>query len=175
MVYLTIGGIYCLLTVRRCIIKGLNVTFFGDLVYIVVVYSAAVLFLFIAFRWHAILKEFEKCEKLLLSDVYVKITNRTMRFNLAWGMRLLAFGIFILAVVEDWLNFYSSYQENSMHMEFCNRTNIGFWENFYIREHPQIFKAIPVNLPMILFVEVIQCPLKNSNYIKPAHLLVSVD
>ncbi|XP_055633908.1 gustatory receptor for sugar taste 64b-like [Toxorhynchites rutilus septentrionalis] len=153
ILYLTIGGVYCLLDARRCILKGLNVTSFGDLVYTVVVYTAAVFFLFVALQWQSILKEFENCEKLLLSDAYVKVSRRAMRFNIAWGISFLAFGILILAMVEDGLNFYSSYKANGVQMEFCNRTNITFWENFYIREHPHIFKAIPVNLPMVLVVE----------------------
>ncbi|XP_058817462.1 uncharacterized protein LOC131680768 [Topomyia yanbarensis] len=153
LTYALVVGVYVVLACRRCILKGLNVSFFGDLVYLLVVYTAAILFLFIAFRWHEILMQFSACESLFLRDPYNRVTKRLMKWSLIWRIRSLVFGIFVLAIVEDSLLYYSSYQDNIVQMDFCNRTNVSFWENFYFREYPQIFRIVPVNYGSVIIVE----------------------
>ncbi|XP_038116177.1 gustatory receptor for sugar taste 64b isoform X2 [Culex quinquefasciatus] len=153
MLYLAIAGVYGVCTCRWCFVKGLDVTLFGDSVFIVVVYMTAVLFLLIAPQWHTVLKMFNECEKVMLRDAYRKVTERYTRFNLAWQIRLIAFGIMLLAVIEDSLSFNSAYQGNVVNLQFCNHSNVTFWENFYIREHPQVLRNIPVNFGSVLIIE----------------------
>ncbi|XP_055550377.1 gustatory receptor for sugar taste 64c-like [Wyeomyia smithii] len=153
MLYIVVGGFYVVIACRRCILKGLNVSYFGDVVYMVVVYSTAILFFFAAFSWHEVLKEFSNCEALLLNESYRRVTLLSMRWNLAWKMRTMVFGLLVLAIIEDSLHYYAAYEENIVQMQFCNRTNISFWTNFYMREHPQVFQQLPVNVGSMLLVE----------------------
>ncbi|KXJ80495.1 hypothetical protein RP20_CCG024475 [Aedes albopictus] len=152
-VYLIAAGVFTALACRRFILRGLNVSSFADMFYLLFNYIITVLFLVIALQWHKVLKEFANCERLMLKDAYTKLTERVTRFNLAWRIRLIISSIMVLAFVEDFLNFYSAYQDNFVQMDYCNRTEISFWENFYIRDHPQVFQYVPVNLGSILFVE----------------------
>lgn len=152
--YLLAAGIYTILACRRFILKGLNVSFFADMFYLVFNYIVTILFMLIALQWHVVLQHFANCEKLLLKDVYSKVTQRVTRFNLAWRIRSVVFGILVLAIVEDALNFYSAYQDNIVQMNYCNRTEMSFWENFYLRDHPQVFQYVPVNVGSVLFIEV---------------------
>ncbi|XP_038116186.1 gustatory receptor for sugar taste 64b [Culex quinquefasciatus] len=158
MLYLVIAGVYGVCTCRWCFLKGLNVSLFGDLFYMVVVYTSAVFFLLIAPQWHTVLKMFNECEKVMLRDAYRKVTERYTRFNLAWQIRLIAFGIMLLAVIEDSLSFNSAYQGNVVNLQFCNHSNVTFWENLFIREYPQIWRNIPVNFGLVLIIEwIIRC------------------
>lgn len=151
--YLLSAGIYTILACRRFILKGLNVSSFADMFYLVFNYAITVLFMLIALQWHKVLKEFANCEKLMLKDVYTKLTQRTTRFNLAWRIRMVISGIMVLAFAEDFLNYFSAYQDNIVQMKYCNRTQISFWENFYVRDHPQIFHHVPVNIGTVMFIE----------------------
>ncbi|XP_055605236.1 gustatory receptor for sugar taste 64b-like [Uranotaenia lowii] len=151
--YLTMGGIYSVLTCRWSIKKGLNITNLSDVVYILVVYLTAIFFMHVAFKWPKVLREFGNCEKLLLQEHYNHVVNRYMGWNLSWKIRSIAAGILGLAVIEDSLSYFSAYQSNEIQIAFCNRTNVTFWENFYLREHPQVFSNIPINFGTILLVE----------------------
>uniref|UniRef100_A0A1S4K7T6 Gustatory receptor n=1 Tax=Culex quinquefasciatus TaxID=7176 RepID=A0A1S4K7T6_CULQU len=158
MLYLVIAGVYGVCTCRWCFVKGLDVTLFGDSVFIVVVYMTAVLFLLIAPQWHTVLKMFNECEKIMLRDTYRKVTERYTRFNLAWQIRLIAFGLLVLAFIEDALNCNSVYKGNVVNLQFCNHSNVTFWENLFIREYPQIWRNIPVNFGLVLIIEwIIRC------------------
>ncbi|XP_021706393.1 gustatory receptor for sugar taste 64b [Aedes aegypti] len=152
-IYLIAAGFYSILACRRFILRGLNVSSFADMFYLMFNYIITVLFLLIAIHWQKVLKEFANCERLMLKDAYTKLTERVTRFNLAWRIRMVIAGIMVLAFFEDFLNFYSAYQDNYVQMDYCNRTEISFWENFYIRDHPQVFQYVPVNIGSILFVE----------------------
>ncbi|XP_050093978.1 gustatory receptor for sugar taste 64a-like [Anopheles aquasalis] len=54
---------------------------------------------------------------------------------------LIAFGIMVLAFLEDTLNFVSAYQLNALHIRFCDHRD-EFWRNFFHREHPYVLEAI---------------------------------
>nr|XP_029728071.1 gustatory receptor for sugar taste 64b-like [Aedes albopictus] len=83
-VYLIAAGVFTVLACRRFILRGLNVSSFADMFYLLFNYIITVLFLVIALQWHKVLKEFANCERLMLKDAYTKLTERVTRFNLAW-------------------------------------------------------------------------------------------
>ncbi|XP_050079396.1 gustatory receptor for sugar taste 64b-like [Anopheles maculipalpis] len=143
LLYLALTGVYCVLSIRWYIRKGLNISYFANCIYMVVVYLSAWLFFFIAIQWHSILDAFASCERSFLRDHYRLQTRGT--FNLVWKIRFAGFAIFALALVEDWLNYYSAYQSNIVQITTCNRTNVTVWHNFYLREHPHVFHILPFN------------------------------
>uniref|UniRef100_A0A182WQR1 Gustatory receptor n=1 Tax=Anopheles minimus TaxID=112268 RepID=A0A182WQR1_9DIPT len=143
LLYLVLTGIYCVLSIRWYIRKGLNISYFANCIYMVVVYLSAWLFFFIAIDWHSILDAFANCERSFLRDHYRLQSRGT--FNLVWKIRFAGFAIFALALVEDWLNYYSAYQSNIVQIATCNRTNVTVWHNFYLREHPHVFHLLPFN------------------------------
>uniref|UniRef100_A0A6E8VFQ9 Gustatory receptor n=2 Tax=Anopheles coluzzii TaxID=1518534 RepID=A0A6E8VFQ9_ANOCL len=143
LVYLALTGIYCTFFIRWYIRKGLNLAYFANCIYMVVVYLSAWLFFFIALRWQSILGAFSRCERSFLSDHYRRQSKG--RFALGWKIRFTGFAIFALALVEDWLNYYSAYQSNIVQIATCNRTNVTVWQNFYLREHPHVFHWLPFN------------------------------
>uniref|UniRef100_A0A3F2YU21 Gustatory receptor n=1 Tax=Anopheles christyi TaxID=43041 RepID=A0A3F2YU21_9DIPT len=151
LVYLVLTGIYCAASIRWYIRKGLNISYFGNCIYMVVVYLSAWLFFFVAIRWQSTLSAFGNCERLFLRDHYRRQTKGT--FTLGWKIRFAGFSIFALALVEDWLNYYSAYQSNIVQIATCNRTNVTVWQNFYLREHPHVFHLLPFNVFTILVTE----------------------
>uniref|UniRef100_A0A182NZ18 Gustatory receptor n=1 Tax=Anopheles dirus TaxID=7168 RepID=A0A182NZ18_9DIPT len=144
MLYLTLTGVYCALSIRWYIRKGMNITFFANCVYLVVVYLSAWLFLFIAMRWRTVMGAFATCERSFLQGHY-RLQATTRGFSLTWKIRFAGLAIFALALVEDWLNYYSAYESNIVQMATCNRTNVSVWYNFYVREHPHVFHLVPFN------------------------------
>ncbi|XP_058448774.1 uncharacterized protein LOC131428748 [Malaya genurostris] len=153
MLYIVLGGIHVVLACRRCILKGLNLVYFGDIVYLLTVYTTAILFVFIAIRWHDILGEFSACENFFLKDTYNTVTKHMIKWKLTRRIRLAMCVLLMLAIFEDSLLYYSVYQANTVHMKFCNRTNVSFWENFYKRTHPQVFRLVPVSYGSVIVVE----------------------
>ncbi|XP_035779933.1 gustatory receptor for sugar taste 64a-like, partial [Anopheles albimanus] len=141
--YLLLAGIYSALSIRWYIRKGLNLAYFANCVYMMVVYVSAVFFFLIAFRWQQVLRAFAACERFFQREYYRRQMHGA--FRLSWKIRFICFSIFALAVVEDWLNYYSAYESNIVQIETCNRTNVSFWENFYLREHPHVFHLLPFN------------------------------
>ncbi|XP_049286122.1 gustatory receptor for sugar taste 61a-like [Anopheles funestus] len=139
----------------------------------VVVYLSAWLFFFVAIQWQSILDAFANCERSFMRDHY-RLQSRG-RFNLVWKIRFTGFAIFALAMVEDWLNYYSAYQSNIVQIATCNRTNVTVWQNFYLREHPHIFHWLPFNWFTIAVTEVSMAVLLNSYNLTTSNRLSTDD
>lgn len=57
-----------------------------------------------------------------------------------------------LCSVEDLLHVLSSSKSNYEYLSRCDNGS-AFWQTFYEREHPQIFRYIEYSLPMVVIVE----------------------
>uniref|UniRef100_A0A182J8L9 Uncharacterized protein n=1 Tax=Anopheles atroparvus TaxID=41427 RepID=A0A182J8L9_ANOAO len=144
LVYLLLSGLYCVFSIRWYIRRGLNISYFANCIYLVVVHVSAIFFFLIAMRWQSILGAFAHCERSFLGEHYRRLTQGFCG-SLAWKIRFTGFALFALAFAEDWLNFYRAYESNIIQIETCNRTNVTLWENFYLREHPHVFHLVPFN------------------------------
>ncbi|KFB41609.1 AGAP003256-PA-like protein [Anopheles sinensis] len=145
LVYLLMAGLYSVLSIRWYIRRGLNMSYFANCIYMIVVYVSAIFFFLVAMRWQTILGAFAHCERSFLKEQYRRLTQGTWG-SLMWKIRFTGFTLFALAMAEDWLNFYRAYESNIIQIETCNRTNVTLWENFYLREHPHVFHLVPFNV-----------------------------
>ncbi|EDS43730.1 Gustatory receptor 64f [Culex quinquefasciatus] len=109
--------------------------------------TGAICFLIISRKWRAMMIRWKSQE-----DVYLRPPYRVYGRSLKFKIRLIGFSVIILAIIEDLLHVASSIKIHHKYINFCNVTGT-FWELYYNREHPQVFKYVSYNLPTVLLVE----------------------